>query len=205
MSSDQSSTHGFVAPSNGLAGGYRGGNETILRAMTAFTAIAWYNAIEIIFLTFLRFKKYEGLYFYSLLVTSVAIIVYQLGSWGNMLQLYEPTLLFVIFQNIGWYASVKSHKVHFMSGPDLLWQDIHGSWSIISPVLSIAHHHPEPKDASFRPMHDCHQLDTHVHSNDGAQLPRNRSHEGDVRQWVQHHGTSTSLAFPQRTPNHQHH
>lgn len=73
--SDQSNT--FVPPSNGISGGYTGDDVTIKRAMVAFTAIAWYNSLELIFLVLFRFKKHEGLYFWSLLVTSFAIIVYR--------------------------------------------------------------------------------------------------------------------------------
>lgn len=73
--SNQSNT--YVPPSNGISGGYTGDDPTILRAMVAFSAIAWYNSLELIFLVLFRFKKHEGLYFWSLLVTSFAIIVYR--------------------------------------------------------------------------------------------------------------------------------
>ena len=78
--------------------------------MTAFSAIAWYNAIEIIFLVLFRFKKHEGLYFWSLLVSSVAILVYQIGSWGNMFSIagscYPDIFIMVTFQNVGWIFMV---------------------------------------------------------------------------------------------------
>lgn len=49
--------------------------------MMAFTAISWYNSIEIMIVVLLRFKKYSGLYFWSLQITSFAIIVYMIGAW----------------------------------------------------------------------------------------------------------------------------
>lgn len=90
--------------------------------MTAFTAIAWYNAIELIFITLFRFKKHEGLYFWSLLVTAFATIVYATGSWGNMFQIagtcYPNVLIMLTLQNVGWIFMVTgqslvnySHKI----------------------------------------------------------------------------------------------
>lgn len=70
--------------------------------MTAFTAIAWYNSIELIILCMLRFKKKTTLYFWSMLITSFFIIVYQIGSWGKMLQITNHQLITVTFLNVGW-------------------------------------------------------------------------------------------------------
>ncbi|KAF2026078.1 hypothetical protein EK21DRAFT_103504 [Setomelanomma holmii] len=47
-----------------------GVERTIPRAMTAFTAIAWYNSIEVLVLIFFVFKKYSGLYLWSLLTNA---------------------------------------------------------------------------------------------------------------------------------------
>ncbi|EDU40030.1 integral membrane protein [Pyrenophora tritici-repentis Pt-1C-BFP] len=38
------------------------------RATAAFTAMTWYNSIELLFLVFFTFKRYSGLYFWSLIV-----------------------------------------------------------------------------------------------------------------------------------------
>jgi hypothetical protein len=69
--------------SNGISGGnfdVYGANRTIPRAMTAFTAIAWYNSIEILVLIFFVFKRYSGLYFWSLLINAVSIVPYATGK-----------------------------------------------------------------------------------------------------------------------------
>lgn len=72
--------------------------------MTAFAAIAWYNAIELIILSFLRFKKKTGLYFWSMFITSFFIIVYQIGAWGKMVEITTDKyqLVTVTFLNVGW-------------------------------------------------------------------------------------------------------
>lgn len=94
----------FVPPANGIVGGYTGHDRHILQAMTAFTAISWYNSIEIMVVVLLRFKKWSGLYFWSLEITSFAIIVYMIGAWGKMIQLTEDQLITETFNNIGWYG-----------------------------------------------------------------------------------------------------
>lgn len=54
---------------DGITGGL---NTTLAIAMTmsGFTAIAWYNSIELNVLIWVTFKRYRGLYFYSLLGAS---------------------------------------------------------------------------------------------------------------------------------------
>lgn len=74
-----------------------------------------YNAIELIFLSIFRFKKHEGLYFWSLLVSAFAIIVYQIGSWGNMFSIdgkcYPDILIMITFQNVGWIFMVTGQSL----------------------------------------------------------------------------------------------
>ena len=74
-----------MAPSNednGITGGEfdaYGSDRTIPRAMTAFTAIAWYNTVEILILSAFVFKKHSGLYFWSVIVCAFSICVYSTG------------------------------------------------------------------------------------------------------------------------------
>ena len=68
---------------NGIAGGdfdIYGTDPTIPRSMTAFTAIAWYNALEILIVIFIMFKRFSGLYFWSLLITTIGVIPYATGK-----------------------------------------------------------------------------------------------------------------------------
>lgn len=61
-----------------------GSSRIIPRAMTAFTAIAWYNALELFILLFLVFKKYSGLYFWSLLLTTMSVVPYATGKQTSL-------------------------------------------------------------------------------------------------------------------------
>jgi hypothetical protein len=68
---------------NGITGGNfdaYGSDRTIPRAMTAFSAIAWYNTIEILVLSVFVFKRYAGLYFWSVIVCALSIAVYATGK-----------------------------------------------------------------------------------------------------------------------------
>jgi hypothetical protein len=72
-----------AALANGVNGGnydHYGADRRIPRSMTAFTAIAWYNAIEILVLLFFVFKRYSGLYFWSLCITTISIVPYATGE-----------------------------------------------------------------------------------------------------------------------------
>lgn len=44
-------------------------NLATAMTIAAFCAIAWYNTIELQVRIFLRFKRYKGLYFWSLLLS----------------------------------------------------------------------------------------------------------------------------------------
>ena len=56
-----------------------GANRVLPRAMTAFTAIAWYNSIELLILVFVIFRRYSGLYFWGLIVNAISIVPYATG------------------------------------------------------------------------------------------------------------------------------
>ncbi|KAF2223903.1 hypothetical protein BDZ85DRAFT_116164 [Elsinoe ampelina] len=112
-----------VLSTNGIAGGYTGDNVNILRAMIAFSAIAWYNCAELIFLICLRFKKWKGLYFWSLMVTSWAIVIYQIGSWGKMRNIAGNPTLMTVFTNVGWIVMITGNSLVLYSRLHLLCQN----------------------------------------------------------------------------------
>jgi hypothetical protein len=79
---------------NGITGGNfdaYGSDRAIPRAMTAFSAIAWYNTIEILVLSVFVFKRYAGLYFWSVIVCAVSIGVYATGTSVLVLLVCEVT------------------------------------------------------------------------------------------------------------------
>ncbi|GAM88261.1 hypothetical protein ANO11243_062940 [Dothideomycetidae sp. 11243] len=113
----------YTPPSNGITGGYTGDNSSILRAMVAFSAIAWYNSVELIFLICFRFKKWRGLYFWSLMVTSWAIVIYQIGSYGRMTNaIPDKPVIMATLTNIGWIVMVTGESLVLYSRLHLLSQ-----------------------------------------------------------------------------------
>jgi hypothetical protein len=129
-------------PSNGVLGGnfdVYGANRTIPRSMTAFTAIAWYNCIVILIFIFVVFKRYSGLYFWSLLITTLAVLPYSTGSlslWvrhlppadaflGSWLKQNSPKDSYLIetLVTVGWVAMIPGQSLVLYSRLHLITQN----------------------------------------------------------------------------------
>lgn len=82
-------------------------------------ALAWCNAIDLIVLCLNTFKRYEGSYFWSLFVSSIAIIPFGLGY---ILRLFSITFtrgfLELAIVDLGWSAMVTGHSL-------VLWSRLH--------------------------------------------------------------------------------
>jgi hypothetical protein len=96
---------GIAGDNNGITGGI---NTSLSVAMTigAFTAIAWYNVLVLNVMIWTTFKKYTGLYFWSLLISSWGIAVYSLAFLMKFFQVWTNDYVSVTFITIGWYAMV---------------------------------------------------------------------------------------------------
>ncbi|PYH75486.1 hypothetical protein BO82DRAFT_437370 [Aspergillus uvarum CBS 121591] len=83
-------------------------------------AIAFYNSVELVVLIFLTFKKYRGLYFWSLLVSTVLGVIPSVI--GPVLHFYSlsPLLLALLISNIGFYAMVPLQSLVLYSRLHLL-------------------------------------------------------------------------------------
>ncbi|KAL4945535.1 hypothetical protein BDV06DRAFT_184492 [Aspergillus oleicola] len=92
-------------------------SEPLQYAFTAFAAITVYNSIELIVLTLATFKRYRGLYFWSLLVSSCSLIV---NTSGFALFFFVPisNYICVTVILIGWYCMVTGHSL-------VLWSRLH--------------------------------------------------------------------------------
>lgn len=65
--------------SPGLLPGPIDANKAVYTTVVIFTALAWYNVLELSFLIFNTFKRYSGLYFWSLLVCAWGTALHALG------------------------------------------------------------------------------------------------------------------------------
>ncbi|KAJ5365520.1 hypothetical protein N7517_008406 [Penicillium concentricum] len=97
----------------------------------AFAAIAWYNAIELIILCFISFKRWKGTYFWSLLIASTCIIPNCLG----FILLFFPTSvtpwLCVTFILLGWIGMVTGQSVVLWSRLHLVLQNNKLLWHLL--------------------------------------------------------------------------
>jgi len=103
-------TPDLAGDNNGITGGI---DTTLTIAMTigAFTAIAWYNVLVLNVMIWTTFKKYSGLYFWSLLITSWGIAIYALAFLMKFFQIWTNNYVSVTFITIGWYAMVTGQSV----------------------------------------------------------------------------------------------
>ncbi|KAL5000009.1 hypothetical protein BDV10DRAFT_183878 [Aspergillus recurvatus] len=86
-------------------------------AFTAFASITLYNSIELIVLCLASFKRYRGLYFWSLVVSTCSLIINCLGFVMLFFTSITPYVS-VTFVLIGWYCMVTGHSV-------VLWSRLH--------------------------------------------------------------------------------
>ncbi|KAL4972358.1 hypothetical protein BDW66DRAFT_164218 [Aspergillus desertorum] len=86
-------------------------------AFTAFASVTLYNSIELIVLCLASFKRYQGLYFWSLLISSCSLIV---NCLGFVLLFFTSVTSFVCvsFVLVGWYCMVTGHSL-------VLWSRLH--------------------------------------------------------------------------------
>lgn len=96
---------------NGVTGEHILPSPSIYMTIAAFTAIAWYNVLELNVQVFLTFKRHRGLYFWSLLISSYGIVLHALGFVLKFFTITTNSYLSVTIITIGWYAMVTGQAV----------------------------------------------------------------------------------------------
>lgn len=80
-------------------------------SIIVFTTIALYNALELAVLILLSFRRYNSLYFWSLLTSAVfGVPPYTIGVVLQFFDL-EPLWLSVVMQNVAWILMVPNQSV----------------------------------------------------------------------------------------------
>lgn len=79
-----------------------------------------YNAVELVIMVFLTFKRFQGVYFWSLLLSSFGIIPYALGFLLKFMEITTGNLrwLAIFFLTIGWYPMITGQAL-------VLWSRLH--------------------------------------------------------------------------------
>lgn len=84
--------------------------------IASFTAIAWYNVIEINVMIWSRFKRHKGLYFWSLCISSWGIALHALAFLAKFFQVWHNDTVSVAVIVVGWYGMV-SGQILFLVSP----------------------------------------------------------------------------------------
>lgn len=107
----------------GITESYQG-NSFAVKALIVFgTGLAMYNALELIILAFGTFKRYNSVYFWSFLISSIGILPYSIGllfkSLGILRAIYSKyRWISLVLITIGWYAMVTGQSL-------VLWSRLH--------------------------------------------------------------------------------
>lgn len=97
---------------HGIRGGYRGNSRGVIATLGAFVGVTWYNSIELLVLILLTFKKYQGTYFWSLLITTiVGVMIHSVGYLIKDFDLTTATWLPVTLVTIGWWTMIIGQSV----------------------------------------------------------------------------------------------
>ena len=115
-----SSSSDWTSPGAGIAGGYNGHSNTLRIFIVFFAGLAMYNAVELVIMVFLTFKRFQGVYFWSLLLSSFGIIPYALGFLLKFMKITTGNLrwLSIFFLTIGWYPMITGQAL-------VLWSRLH--------------------------------------------------------------------------------
>lgn len=108
-------------PPTGLGGYY--GSWAMQTIMIVFTALALYNAIELVILILLTFHRYKGLYFWTMLLSSVCGVIPH--AVGYLLQFWAlgPLWLGLTISTIGFYIMIPGQSVVLYSRLHLVVQN----------------------------------------------------------------------------------
>lgn len=86
--------------------------------IASFCAIGYWMSIELLILVYVTFKRHSGLYFWSIVITTVGII---LQTTGYILKAFEnktPIILVIIICKVGWILNVTGFAI-------VLWSRLH--------------------------------------------------------------------------------
>ncbi|KAJ5640921.1 hypothetical protein N7528_000546 [Penicillium herquei] len=114
---------------------YAQGDTVLTNVFAAFAAVAWYNAIELIVLCFASFKRRRGCYFWSLLISSAAIIPHCLGY----VLLFFPTgvssYACVTLIICGWIPMITGQSMVLWSRLHLVLQNTKVLWGVLGMII----------------------------------------------------------------------
>ena len=112
-----------MTTNNGISGGLEQTTLPVAMTLSAFTAIAWYNVVDLNVVIWMTFKRRHGLYFYSLLFSSWGIFIYSLSFLMKFFQVWKSNYVSVALITIGWYSMVTGQSLVLYSRLHLVVRD----------------------------------------------------------------------------------
>ncbi|CAL5871583.1 uncharacterized protein PFLUO_LOCUS5836 [Penicillium psychrofluorescens] len=109
-------------------------NFTIVEIIAMFS-IGCFNAVEVALSTFETFKRYRGLYFWSIQIASWGILVHAVPAQIRYVSV-APGLPMCIPFIIGWYAMVTGQAVVLYSRLHLVVQDIYHVRWVLAMIIT---------------------------------------------------------------------
>ena len=97
-------------------------SRAIAMTIAAFFGITCYNVLEIMVSIFMTFKRYRGLYFWSMLVATLGILLHAIAVLLRFFAL-APSFPMAVLIVIGWYAMVTGQSVVLYSRLHLVASD----------------------------------------------------------------------------------
>jgi hypothetical protein len=115
-----SSSGSIISATAGVIGAYDGNGFGLKVIIILFACLAMYNAVELLLLVFMTFSRYRGLYFWSLVISSLSLIPYSLGMLFKFFNILTGKARWVSIGllTLGWYPMVTGQSV-------ILWSRLH--------------------------------------------------------------------------------
>ena len=126
-----------MQPGQGTTTFFEGDFNATVVVVIVCSTLALYNAIELVFLILITFRRHSGLYFYSILIASIGVVPYTFGYLIVYFQLCDQ-LAGLIISTVGWPAMVSGQSLVLFSRLGLLlipeYPKVHRSvlWMIIT-------------------------------------------------------------------------
>lgn len=112
---------GLTSPPDGLRHGFRQGVNIDI-TMTILFSIGLYNAVELLILIFLTFRRYSGLYFWSMLLSTISIMPHGVGFILIFYNVVAERWVGIMLYTIGWYFMVPGQSFILYSRLHLILQ-----------------------------------------------------------------------------------
>ncbi|KAJ5220693.1 uncharacterized protein N7469_009580 [Penicillium citrinum] len=108
---------------NGISGALASESDMLQMTLVAFIGLSWYNVFELIVLVPSTFRRWRGLYFWSLLVSGcIGVVPYSLGFLMKFFTRADSVVSVTVL-TIGWWTMVTGQSVVLYSRLHLVLRD----------------------------------------------------------------------------------